>query len=430
MSVVHRLFGDDDGALAWPELAEEALHSVAGRLVELATNDSEADPAGVLLTTLTWASAVFGAEPIQYVGDTPHYGRLFTVLVGQTSKARKGTTIAPVKRILTQAEILDPVSQQGLKKRYGGLSSAEGLIYAVRDPSSTQTNDGYPVDEGVTDKRLLCIETEFGKVFRTMQRQGNTIGDILKQAWDGGDLGTLTKESPLQASNPHINIIGHITGDELSELLTPAVIWSGLGNRFLWCCVRRNGIYPDPARMPDDAVEELACRLRNAFENAKGIEKVDWADDEVKKAWAQSYERLSTGGSGAFGAMTGRSEAQVRRLAMVYALLDCTDRIDLFHLKAAEAVWHYCDQSAEYLFGAERDPLSFDIAKVMRHFENFPNAVLTKTEMGLLLGKSTKRRDKVVRSLLDAGVLESEKVQTGGAPKTLYCRKRKKGEKA
>ena len=419
-------FAGEGRGLAWPELREVANHGITGSLVALATQESEADQAGVLMTTLTWASALFGANPVQYVGDTPHYPRLFSVLVGQSSKARKGTTISPVKRVLSQAEILDSITQQGLQIRNGGLSSAEGLIYAVRDASDVLGKDGSSSDDGVFDKRLLCIESEFGKVFRTMQRQGNTIGDILKQAWDGGDLGTLTRQAPLHATNPHINIIGHITQDELSNLLSPSVIWSGLGNRFLWCCVRRSGCFPDPKRMPDDAVETLAQRFRRAFGGAKDIVYVRWANQEVKDAWARSYERLSAGGNGTVGAMTGRGEAQVRRLAMVYALLDCSDKIECLHLKAAEAVWDYCEQSCEYLFGGEHDPIAEATATVMQHFAEIPNASITRTEMGMLLGRGKKWKDKVIRQLLGAGLLESFQVKGAGRPATMYRKKEKK----
>ena len=418
MNAIHPLFKGDEGALTWPELPEEALHGISGSLVELATNNTEADPAGVLITTLTWASALFGAHPVHFVGDTEHYPRLFSVLVGQTSKSRKGTTISPVKRILSKAEILDPITQKGLRIRYGGLSSAEGLIFVVRDCEDTD-------EGGANDKRLLCIETEFGKVFRMMQRQGNTIADILKQAWDGGDLGTLTKKSPITSSNPHICIVGHITQAELEELLTPAVIWSGLGNRFLWCCVQRKGFQPDPQPMPGKSVAEIARRFQNAFLSAKGIERIDWGCDEVKNAWRASYEELSEGGIGTAGAMTGRGEAQVRRLAMVYALLDESASIGLIHLEAALAVWKYCEKSGEYLFGTD-DPNADAANRIMQHFEDLPNAELSRTKLGTLLGKDKTRKDKAIRQLLGSGQIESFAEKTTGRPRTMYRKKRKK----
>ena len=408
---------DDAGALSWPALPEAAQHGVAGELSLIGTIGTEADPAGVLITALTWASALIGSKPVQYVGDADHYARLFCVLVGASSKARKGTTEGPVRRVMKQAEILDPISGDGMRVRPGGLSSAEGLISAVRDD-----------DEGVGDKRLLCIESEFGRVLRNMQRQGNTLGDLIKQAWDGGDLHTLTKDNPLTASNPHICIVGHITQDELSTLLTHGNIYGGLGNRFLWCCIRRNGKKPHPKRMPDDTVAELAGRFRRAFEHARGINVVGWADQCVMRQWAAAYHDLSEGGHGVFGAMTGRAEAQVLRLAMVYALLDEKPQIESIHLEAALALWDYCEKSARYLFGQD-DPIAEAAAKVMKHFDSIPDAQMSRTELGTLLGRDTKLKDKVISRLLGSGLIDSIEEKTKGRKRTLYSKKDKKVKK-
>jgi len=408
---------DDAGALSWPALPDAAQHGVAGELSLIGTIGTEADPAGVLITALTWASALIGSKPVQYVGDADHYARLFCVLVGASSKARKGTTEGPVRRVMKQAEILDPISGDGMRVRPGGLSSAEGLISAVRDD-----------DEGVGDKRLLCIESEFGRVLRNMQRQGNTLGDLIKQAWDGGDLHTLTKDNPLTASNPHICIVGHITQDELSALLTHGNIYGGLGNRFLWCCIRRNGKKPHPKRMPDDTVAELAGRFRRAFEHARGINVVGWADQCVMRQWAAAYHDLSEGGHGVFGAMTGRAEAQVLRLAMVYALLDEKPQIESIHLEAALALWDYCEKSARYLFGQD-DPIAEAAAKVMKHFDSIPDAQMSRTELGTLLGRDTKLKDKVISRLLGSGLIDSIEEKTKGRKRTLYSKKDKKVKK-
>ncbi len=411
------LYRDDAGAISWPVLPEAAQHGVAGSLAVSGAEGTEADPAGVLVTSLTWASALIGSKPVQYVGDAEHYARLFCVLVGASSKARKGTTEGPVRRVMKRAEILDPISGDGMRVRPGGLSSAEGLINAVRDD-----------DEGAGDKRLLCIESEFGRVLRNMQRQGNTLGDLIKQAWDGGDLHTLTKDNPLTASNPHICIVGHITQDELSALLTHGNIYGGLGNRFLWCCIRRNGKKPHPKRMPDDTVAELAGRFRRAFEHARGINVVGWADQCVMRQWAAAYHDLSEGGHGVFGAMTGRAEAQVLRLAMVYALLDEKPQIESIHLEAALALWDYCEKSARYLFGQD-DPIAEAAAKVMKHFDSIPDAQMSRTELGTLLGRDTKLKDKVISRLLGSGLIDSIEEKTKGRKRTLYSKKDKKVKK-
>jgi hypothetical protein len=110
-----------------------------------------------------------------------------------------------------------------------GLSSGEVLIWAVRDPierlhpvrKGGRVVDSQKVleDADISDKRLLVIETELASTLRVLTREGNTLSAIVRQAWDGQDLRTLTKNSPARATKPHISIIGHITRDELRRYL-------------------------------------------------------------------------------------------------------------------------------------------------------------------------------------------------------------------
>src|SRR5207249_3070739 len=100
----------------------------------------------------------------------------FAVLVGETSKARKGTSLNHVIRIFNRAD------EQWSNDCIGhGLSSGEGLIWAVRDPISktgknkkTGKYETEIVDAGIADKRLCVIESEFANVLKVMTREGNT----------------------------------------------------------------------------------------------------------------------------------------------------------------------------------------------------------------------------------------------------------------
>ena len=51
------------------------------------------------------------------------------------------------------------------------------------------------------------------------------------------------------------------------------------------------------------------------------------------------------------GAILGRAEAQVLRLALIYALLDGSAFIDEPHMLAALACWDYAEASARFVFG-------------------------------------------------------------------------------
>src|SRR6185437_5045683 len=88
----------------WPVIGSPAMHGLAGEIARLATQNSEADPIAVMATTLAWSAAIFGRTRFMNVGDTVHHPRLFCALVGASSRARKGTSLDPVRRIFKEAE--------------------------------------------------------------------------------------------------------------------------------------------------------------------------------------------------------------------------------------------------------------------------------------------------------------------------------------
>ena len=70
---------------------------------------------------------------------------------------------------------------------------------------------------------------------------------------------------------------------------------------------------------------------------------------------------------GLLGAITDRAEAQTIRLALVYALLDQAPQIDVVHIEAALALWHFCEASARYIFGdLVGDPIADTILRALR----------------------------------------------------------------
>jgi transposase len=62
------------------------------------------------------------------------------------------------------------------------------LIYAVRDRvTSEKSGELIIMDEGVSDKRLLAIESEFAGPLKTINREGNILSITIRQAWNGRD---------------------------------------------------------------------------------------------------------------------------------------------------------------------------------------------------------------------------------------------------
>src|SRR5207245_7022236 len=100
---------------------------------------------------------------------------------------------------------------------------------------------------------------------------------------------------------------------------------------------------------------------KQAVESARKLICVTMTE-AAAKAWEAAYLELSADRPGLLGSVIARAEAQVIRLALVYALLDCTHRIDVVHLEAAMAVWAYYEESATRIFGDSLgDPVADEI---------------------------------------------------------------------
>jgi hypothetical protein len=406
---------------AWPKLPAEALYGVLGDLVRLATENSEADPAAVLMTGLVWAGAMIGPSPYVMIGESRVRARIFAVLVGASSRARKGTSAEPVRRVFRAAEEAlrrQGVSLQPLAESHGPLSTGEGLTYAVRDASDKTGEDGKPLDEGVTDKRLLVMEEEFGAPLKAAQRDGNTLSAILRMAWDSGNISPMTKSNRIKVTGAHVNFVGHITRMELEALLTSSDIWNGLANRILWACVRRSKLLPFPRPMDDTAVEEIAYRISWALRNAWQTQQVTLSLETIT-IWQGLYPYLSRDLPGIRGAVTARAEAYTIRLALLLCLLDAESVIQPQHLQAAVAIWNYCDASAAAIFGeTTTDPVANTILDALE------SGAKTQTQLRDLFGRnlSGDQLNSTLSHLQAVGRIDQRKEQrTGrGRPVTIW----------
>jgi hypothetical protein len=351
------LFVEPDGPnlRPWPAPINGAgLRGVAGDVVRLISPHTEADPAAILVQFLVGFGNLIGRGPYWQVESTRHHCNLNACVAGNTSKARKGTSWDNVRFILQNVD-RDWADGQIMN----GLSSGEGMIWAVRDAIVKRVKVGMDfeereIDPGVIDKRALWIESEFGSTLSLLSRDGNTLNGIIRQAWDGSMLCTATKNSPARAKDAHVSMIVHVTCEELISKLNRTDAANGFANRFLWVCARRSQYLPEGGRIMEANFVAITTAVREAAEFAR-LECSDGVpllrDAPARQLWAGAYRRLSEPKPGLLGAVTSRAEAQVMRLAAVYCLLDRSKYIRLEHLEAGLEVWRYCEESAAYLFG-------------------------------------------------------------------------------
>lgn len=395
---------------SWPRsIGEEARIGLVGDFIRTLEPHTESDLSAVLIQFLAAFGNCVGSAPSFLVERTLHTTRLFLVVVGESSKARKGTGWDNVRGLFNL------VDEFWTKRIASGLSTGEGLIWNVRDPIVKVGKDGEEqvVDAGESDKRALIVESEFGSVLKVGNRETNTLTAVIRDAWDKPDLRTMTKNSPAKATGAHLSIIGHITLPELRRTLASTDCLNGFANRFLWVCARRSKLLPEGGAMDEAEFHRVAKALRLALDDAREVKKLT-RSEQARELWIKVYPELTADRSGVFGAVTSRSEAQVLRISMIYALLDGTALITERHLRAALEVWRYCEESAQFIFWEKlENPNAQTIQRaLLTHGENG----MSRSEISDLFQRHLSKAeiDSALNSLGSLGLAHSSAENTGG----------------
>jgi hypothetical protein len=269
----------------WPApLSDSALDGLAGVFVNVVEPESEADPAAMLVQFLVGFGNLIGRGPHFAAGADCHYTNLQAVVVGDTAKARKGMSWGHALQILRLVD-----TEWGRDRVKSGLASGEGLIQALSDGN----------------KQLLLYESEFSRVLKIAERKGSVVSEILRQAWDGGDLAIITRSNPLQVSGAHVSLVGQITVEELRLRLSELEALNGFANRFLFVCASRSKCLSNGGVVDTEFLARIAECIREAVEFARTVGEMR-RDAEASAFWESVYPMLSSGRPGKFGAATAR----------------------------------------------------------------------------------------------------------------------------
>jgi DNA replicative helicase MCM subunit Mcm2 (Cdc46/Mcm family) len=162
---------------------------------------------------------------------------------------------------------------------------------------------------------------------------------------------------------------------------------------------------PFGSALDPDRLAEIRDAVRLALRFASAHRPITF-DDAARERWIEAYSELTADRPGLAGAATARAEAHTVRLALTYALLDCSEHICQEHLEAALAVWRYSATSARWIFG---DALGDPTDELWSAAKERP-AGLTRTEVSELFSRNKKRREieRALSVLEDAGRLRRE----------------------
>lgn len=402
----------------WPELDDAARRGLAGEVVAAIEPHTEADPAALLISCLVGFGNSVGDGPHALADGSRHPARLNAVIVGKSSRSRKGTSWRNTRNILEGADFA------WMHKRVvSGLSSGEGLITAVSDGIIDKNGK---VLGAVTDKRLLVVEEEFARALAVKGREHSTLSAVIRQAFDDGNLHVLTKE-PLTATRAHISILGHITIAELRKSLTMTDVANGFGNRFLWACARRSQVLPSGGQIDSRTLFDLATKVNCALDAGRRLGLIERSADS-EALWSDWYKAMAIedDNEGTTEYLLARAEAHVLRLSVVYAVLDNSQTIELAHLQGAIAVWNYCCQSVRYVFGEAGDEVAHRILIAVAQAE--PDGLDREQQSALFSRHLSSQRLAQARSKLVSKelVVEVEESTGGRRQRVLHLARKAK----
>lgn len=337
----------------------EAFYGIAGQIVKIIEPLTEASPESILSQLLIAFGNCVGRGPYRKQAGIHHLNE-FMVLIGPTARGRKGTAWNAIQNLLAA------IDQHWLADRIkDGLQSGEAIVHAVRDEITApvpmhKRKAGHAqglqmavLDPGVTDKRLLLLEEEFGRLLTVAARTGNTLSSTLRKCWDANQwLHVEGKVSPEKATGAHVSMIGHVTLMELLQCLNEIENRNGFSNRVLWVATRRTKKIPLPGWINwKKTYPKIVVALSKILSdiNAVPARQMDWSP-QGNAAWQTFYTSIPEADAGILGPIIARSDAHVLRLTMLYAILDASCLMTQHHLRAAIAFWQYCQRSAQWAF--------------------------------------------------------------------------------
>jgi hypothetical protein len=224
-----------------------------------------------------------------------------------------------------------------------------------------------------------------------------------------------------------------VTAEELRRYLKDIEIANGLGNRFLFVCVRRQKLLPSGGNLDSELVADLAELTRDRLDSVRCVGRMR-RTSEADALWKDLYQALNEHDDyGLVGSITARDAAHVLRLSVLYAAMDASSVIEGPHLQAAWTLWSYCERSARWIFQEQTgDDVADRLLDAVRAAHASGGAGLDGTQQFNLFSRhvSHARLAEARQSLETRGLVETVYQETGGRPKLVTFLRANKANKA
>ena len=384
------------------DVRPEAFHGPIGAFAAAVGGvHTIASPLALLATGLAAFGALCGRGSWRTWNEAATYPGLFLLVVGATGEG-KGLSLRVTRRWLEALERYDPAMV------VSDFTSGEGLIQKLVELEP---------DAIVGDTRALAWSEEFAAVLRAKGRDGSTLGQILRRAYDGDLLERNTVKVSGRVERPALSMVCHVTPEELRAEATTLDAASGFLNRFLLLPLRAAEV-----QRPTAASEELYTRLAERLSEALAMARSHRAPVLTEPAARDLLERLdawrqtSRRRPGLIGRMLERVAQNVGRLALAYALSRLepgvlTPEVEAADVTAALALGELAERTVLALWGGTAPDA--ESARVLARVRAAGDAGISPRDLLKALYSNTNRwrgRELLAR-MLESGLLR--KVPSG-----------------
>ncbi len=393
-------------------MRSEASYGLAGRLALEVSPINGISKEAVLFQFLICLSTLCAQKFYYSIGGKKIHAADYLVLVGTTGSSKKGTSFSDVKWFFDQ--YYPEFTSSKLKT---GVNSGEGLINCIRNKvvgTDIDKRTGKEIeaikDEGALSKIVLFLETEFSRLLKAGKRDGSTVTEIYRNAWDGVPLEINTSQRSIRSTDYCVSLIAHITPKELKSLVSDIDSSNGYLNRFMFCFI--TGGVPKPFPESFDRIEftftkELVALFNfiNAIESAEIV-----LADNAKELYLEIYNEFYYRPEDKITELLSRNTQHLLKMAMLYAIIDQSQEIKIGHLKASKALIDYSSASIQELFG--KDSITKKEAKVLRFLSSQNGtAPRGKIQSDCFRNNSSKEElDSIQDSLIDKKLIQVSSV--------------------
>lgn len=414
-----------------PLLEPAALYGPIGEWVKFISDRSESHPASLLMQTLAAFGNRIGAErredaaPGFLQGESYHRTALYIMVIGESGRGAKGDSWNYTRSLLKR---VDPTFTP-----HEGVQTGEGFIDALADDQALDEHSiiqGEKVQHtrkgGQKDRRYFNFEPEYGRVLHVAARPGSTIKDIVRAVWDYGSTEKVTAGSKHVVTDVTLSMVCHVTPPELERDFDQVDLMSGYGNRFLYCWSERMRTLKVEKPLTENDWNNFVPDLIDALEFARNEAPEDYQfTDKAWELWgdAVSEWKRAAHPSGMVQALKSRFRPQVKRLAVIFAVSDQCDAIDVPHLKAALAVWDYSVQTVEFCLS---DNIGDKDASTLYRAILENSSGLTRKEIVQQVFKgnrSTGQIDRVLNVLVERNLVIEKRIKGKTKPTTYWLAK-------